>query len=137
MDAVVLNPCPTSSLPLYPRLLNALFTLFSDIGLSLVEKRYLPPPVYSLSFFRTSTAWVLRGTTCSLRSLPTFFIVSLGITHCLVSKLISFHSALLSSPGRTNNSGASCNALLTGNVPLKSSIFLSNSPIFLGSVILA
>ena len=88
----------------------------SDRGRSPVRSlgnKYRPRPVSGLNSSMTAMACVASGTICATRA----FIFPSGMRHSAAFVSISDHSARRSSPGRTNNSGASCNAHLVTRVP--------------------
>lgn len=120
----------------YPSRLRAALIVFSLRGLAvdlMLGNRYLSFPVKGCKSERTFNDCSDKGTICTDRC----FIFCAGMRHSLFIKSISDHSACLSSPGLTNIKGASCKAQRVVNSPSYPSIALSNSPIFLGSVMLA
>ena len=91
-------------------------------------KTNAPSPVTSCSSRRISTACRLSGTRCCC------LVFDATKRHSAASRLNSFHSAFLSSPGRTKTSGANFIAHWTIFEPSYASMALSRSPSCLGSV---
>lgn len=78
-----------------------------------------------------ASAWGASGTRCG----RLIFIFLAGMRHSASGRSNSAHSASLSSPGRTNTSGANFSACLVTVCPSKPSVARRSAPTALGSTI--